>query len=216
VADRLEAQGHKVFLAGLTGLAERDLSYNAIADVTPLAGLTQLEFLWLDYNQIADVTPLAGLTALRSLTLSTNRIADVTPLAGLANLRWLSLGDNRIRDVSALSPAIEQFYARDQAATLTVSVGTRPAPVANRTGHPANLTVTSGDATINADGTITYRSRGQVVLAWGEDTPLSAFSGQVTVTVAQNDIAALIADLMARLRALIQRLLEILAPPPTT
>ena len=92
-------------LAGLefaTNLRRLGLSFNNIADVSPLAGLTNLTGLWLYANNIANVSPLEGLTQLEILSLGSNSIADVLPLAGLTRLEILFLSTNSIADVSPL------------------------------------------------------------------------------------------------------------------
>ena len=85
-----------------------DLSWNELADVTPLTGLTQVTTLWLYNNQLTDVTPLSGLTQVTTLYLSGNHLTDVTPLVDLMQVKRLELSHNQIK----IFP--EAFLERDR------------------------------------------------------------------------------------------------------
>ena len=98
---------HVFDLTGLehcTNLAELDLVWNKIVDVSPLASLTELTVLNLGGNKIVDISPLAGLTKSTKLWLFDNRITDISPLASLTNLTVLDLGKNQLSgDISPLA-----------------------------------------------------------------------------------------------------------------
>jgi len=89
-------------LAGMSYVANVDLSWNQIIDISPLAEMSWLENLWLGGNQISDISPLAGLGHLHDLSLHDNQIGDITPLAGLTSLSWLDLSWNQIIDILPL------------------------------------------------------------------------------------------------------------------
>lgn len=80
-----------------------DLSYHAIADITPLAGLKKLTLLSLGGNPVADIAPLADLTNLKGLILSGCAARDYGPLASLVNLNFLSLDHAAISDLTPLA-----------------------------------------------------------------------------------------------------------------
>lgn len=92
-------------LAHCVNLKVLDLSFNRIADISPLADLTHLTELNLDINPLigADLTPLAGLTRLTKLKLSAIGISDLKPLAGLVNLQVLDLPRNQVKDLTPLA-----------------------------------------------------------------------------------------------------------------
>lgn len=90
-------------LAGLTGLARLDLSFNRVRDVSPLAGLESLVSLDLLQNLVVDITPLGGLTGLTTLLVARNRIDDVSTLSRLTALEFLWAGGNDVMDWSPLS-----------------------------------------------------------------------------------------------------------------
>ena len=96
-------------LAHCANLKVLDLSFNRIADISPLAGLTHLTELNLEVNPLidADLTPLAGLTRLTKLNLSEIGISDLKPLAGLVNLQTLDLSRNQVKDLTALADMIQ-------------------------------------------------------------------------------------------------------------
>ena len=109
-----------------TNLAELQLGFNQISDVTPLKDLAKLTSLSLGRNQgircvasqcldkpcihlslekvigVSDVSPLSDLTKLIELDLQDNQILDVSPLGSLVNLTHLFIRGNIIADVSVL------------------------------------------------------------------------------------------------------------------
>jgi len=203
-------------LSGLTSLTTLLLNYNNVSDLAPLAGLTDVFHLGLSYNQISDLAPLSELKSLTALELAHNEIGDVSPLARLSNLRGLGLAGNQISDVTALAGLnVSVFDLRenritdlsplgnwqncrdghscDLIATLqevdlgSVTPGTVPVPIITTAGHEMAVSVRSGPAVINGDGTITYASAGRVTLTWDTTTNSQAdqkfFSGTATVTV---------------------------------
>ena len=103
---RLACQGRGVIsLAGLesfTGLREADLSWNRVADLTPLAGLG-LTWLNLDGNPLADTAPLASLQGLLRLSLAQVRLDDaqLSRLELLARERLVYLN---LRGATGFSP----------------------------------------------------------------------------------------------------------------
>ncbi len=91
----------------MADLAELDVDYSFLTDLSPLATATQLTRLTLDRNQISDVSPLAALTSLEALNLAQNDVVDVSPLRSLTKLTSLDLGWNDVADVSALAGMTE-------------------------------------------------------------------------------------------------------------
>jgi hypothetical protein len=85
-------------------LESLDLSFHAIADITPLSGLKKLTALSLGGNPVSDIAPLAGLTSLKVLSLSGCAAQDYSPLSGLVNLNYLRLDNSALTDVSPLLP----------------------------------------------------------------------------------------------------------------
>ncbi len=67
-----------------------------ITGISFLKDFHHLTHLDLSYNQIADLSPISPLTALTKLSLSGNQIADLSPLIGLKNLQRLTLYNNKI------------------------------------------------------------------------------------------------------------------------
>ncbi len=84
-------------------LESLDLSFHAVADITPLAGLKKLTSLSLSNNPVTDISPLAGLTSLKVLILTGCKAQDYAPLAKLVNLDFLMLDHATIADVSPLA-----------------------------------------------------------------------------------------------------------------
>ncbi len=84
-------------------LESLDLSFHAVADITPLAGLKKLTSLSLSNNPVTDISPLAGLTNLKVLILTGCKAQDYAPLAKLVNLDFLMLDHATIADVSPLA-----------------------------------------------------------------------------------------------------------------
>jgi len=68
-----------------------------------------------------------------------------------------------------------------------VTPGTVPVPIITTAGHGMAVSVKSGPAVINGDGTITYASAGRVALTWDTTTNSQSdqkfFSGMAFVTV---------------------------------
>ncbi len=85
-------------------LESLDLSFHAIADITPLSGLNKLTALSLGGNPISNIAPLAALTSLKVLSLSGCAAQDYSPLSGLVNLNLLRLENTTLADVSPLLP----------------------------------------------------------------------------------------------------------------
>ena len=96
-------------------LAELELSFNAVADLSPLSGLEGLEILRLAGNEIADLGPLRGLASLRELWVTYNPVSDLSPLSQL-NLGSL--------DVSRTSVSLDDVLGLPRSRGLsTLSVG---------------------------------------------------------------------------------------------
>ncbi|MDD5701294.1 MAG: leucine-rich repeat domain-containing protein [Dehalococcoidales bacterium] len=95
-------------------LAELNLGFNAVTDLSPLSQLPKLESLHLfSNNSVSDLSPLAALTNLSFLNLQYNRIQDVSPLAGLQNLTALFLKGNAITDYSPLKDIFPNLREKD-------------------------------------------------------------------------------------------------------
>jgi len=90
-------------------LAELDLSYNVIADVTMTSPAHLLRHLDLRHNVVSRLSSssFVGLPHLQVLLLGYNRLAqlDVSCFRPLVDLRWISLAGNRL---TALSP--QEFH----------------------------------------------------------------------------------------------------------
>jgi len=87
-------------LASLTTL---DLSFNHIANLSPLANLSRLRLLNLsDNGVIEDISPLATLIHLEELLLANSKIQAIDALRLLTSLRILNIAGNRIVDISPL------------------------------------------------------------------------------------------------------------------
>lgn len=89
-------------LAGLQGLADLDVSDNAIIDVSPLTGMPSLDTLRLSRNQVADAAPLGTIPTLLVLDVFGNAITDVTGLSDAPLLQELQLGANPVTDLTPL------------------------------------------------------------------------------------------------------------------
>ena len=89
-------------------LAELDLSYNVINDVTMTSPAHLLRHLDLRHNVIHALSPssFAELPRLRVLLLGFNRIAklDTSCFRPLKELRWLSLAGNRLSTLTSGVP----------------------------------------------------------------------------------------------------------------
>ena len=178
-------------LAGLTSLTDVWLYDNQISDLAPLAGLTSLTELWLYNNQVSDLAPLAGLTSLTELFLYDNQISDLTPLAGLTGLTYLDLDNNQASDLTPLAglTGLDVLYANGQVTALPqTTVGTSASPITSLSSMPLTLTVASGPAVVNADGTVTYTGTGTVKFSWTSancpaPATIGCFSGTATQTV---------------------------------
>ena len=77
-------------LAG--NLAQLDVSFHEVADLSPLSGLDRLAALRLSSNEVWDLGPLRGLPALRELWVQYNPVVDLAPLAELPRLDALHIG----------------------------------------------------------------------------------------------------------------------------
>ncbi len=77
-----------------TNLAELEISFHQVADLSPLSGLDRLAALRLSGNEVADLSPLRGLPGLRELWLTYNPVTDLSPLAELPLLHALYVGSH--------------------------------------------------------------------------------------------------------------------------
>lgn len=175
-------------LEPLASLSSLDLWANQIVDVSPLGSLTRLTGLELNDNEVVDISPLAALSLMEVLNLWGNNISDVTPILAMTRLRWCELDDNNIADVSPLLSFFPQSrfpfacYVKGQNISTVSTVGVHSLPAIKPSG--VSWVVQQGDATINDDGTITYRAPGIVTLAWDiQDLWIFGFTGTVTVDV---------------------------------
>ena len=189
-----------VALAGLTKLYRLHLNDNQIVDVSPLVGLTNLSYLNVANNKVVDISALAPLLNATAI----NPYSDVT----YHQLQQVSFNGNQITDLSSLArDADGQVRAGNTAGlaseyagnwggfmgqtvpALTAVAGTTVALPTVRTAsdsvYPIVWRVT-GDADINADGTITYKSAGPVQLSWSNPMPATsgaAWAGETETTV---------------------------------
>lgn len=92
-------------IKNLINLKKLDMSYNEIADASPLAGLAGVTELNLGYNRlnVGTLPQLASLPDLRELNLEGNNISDLTFASKLTQLTSLNLGDNPISDLTPLA-----------------------------------------------------------------------------------------------------------------
>ena len=99
----LESLVERIELVSSSRIAELDLAYLGLKNISAISGLTALKALALGGNKIINISAIAALMALRSLELQDNQVADITALAGLITLTELSLARNRISGINALS-----------------------------------------------------------------------------------------------------------------
>jgi uncharacterized repeat protein (TIGR01451 family) len=93
-------------LAGMENcinIADLELSYNQIQDLSPLSHLTSLSILNLGNNSISNIASLSSLVNLSSLNLDYNQVTDINPLSSIHSLQSLSFQQNQIQDVSVLT-----------------------------------------------------------------------------------------------------------------
>lgn len=75
-----------------TNLAQLELAFHQVADLSPLAGLDRLGVLGMFGNEVADLAPLRDLPRLQELWLTSNPLSDLSPLVEIPGLRTLFLG----------------------------------------------------------------------------------------------------------------------------
>jgi len=185
----------------LTKLTWLVLANNKITDLSPLAGLTKLTGLFLNNNQITSIAPIVTFI---NATMGPCYF-DASQTCG--NNRW-TLANNQITDLSSVNwsqvnlvwntvpseyqTGVHNYAVTDQSVTQTGIVGTTvPLPQVRQAAgdpNPISWTVKSGNATINADDTITYNVVGPLQLTWADSMTingvnLSFFSGNVSVNV---------------------------------
>ena len=90
-------------LKGMTGLRYLGMAYNEIGDISSLSGLTQMESLWLEHNNISDISAISDMMQMENLWLEHNNISDISALSDMTQMHHLTLGHNVISDISALS-----------------------------------------------------------------------------------------------------------------
>ena len=194
---------------------EMDFPGGSITDLTPLAGLTSLKTLDVSNNQISSVAPLAGLTNLTTLLLHNNDITDITPIAPLLNatkadgspaVKW-TLSNNQITDASSVAWSVNgtawltvasEYYTDVYTYTVTgqsIPVGdavtgtTIDLPTVKQfVGDPYGLKWSvQGNATLNADNTLTFTSPGPVALSWIDDMTLDCPADSAGTVLCPND-----------------------------
>lgn len=62
------------------------LSYNSVADMSPLGECPELEFAELKCTQVSDLSPFTACTKLRFLNVTATNVHDVTPVQEMKNL----------------------------------------------------------------------------------------------------------------------------------
>ena len=90
-------------ISGLEGnptLAQLDLNFTRVSDLTPLRNLQQLELIYLQGSWVKDVSPLTTLPALEQLDIGRMQIETLQPLTRIRNLLWLNLYKSHALDGS--------------------------------------------------------------------------------------------------------------------
>lgn len=111
------------FLNNLKDLENLDLSFNKIANISPLKRLIRLKSLWLSTNELCDkladsfigslsryvlgdrkseMNSLSNLEELELLDLSHNDISNISFISSLSNLTILNISKNKVIDLSPL------------------------------------------------------------------------------------------------------------------
>jgi pimeloyl-ACP methyl ester carboxylesterase len=133
VADRLEAQGHKVFLAGLTGLAERHhLASDAVDLSTHVADVVNL-VEWEDLRDICLVAhSYAGVVAGGAAEAIGDRVASIVFLDAFmpeAGRSMIDISPREVPESGNMTPYSAAGMRVNEADQAWVDAKTTPQPV---------------------------------------------------------------------------------------
>lgn len=125
-------------VASLTELTELNISLNPVSDLSPLAGLANLSRLCIDDCPVNDLAQLGKLWHLGSLTLRHLQVSDLSPLSGLAQLWDLQVNWTQVEDVSPLA-GLRRLVRLDLAHNRIIDIGPLVSTAATEvwlTGNP--------------------------------------------------------------------------------
>lgn len=134
----------------MQSLEELDLTWNQVADLTPLKGNDYITKLNLTHNQLTDLSPLVEMKNLSVLYLNQNGLISLAELGQLKGLSILYADDNQIRDLSQLNQLFDSMVVVGDYKGLQVNNQTITLPaISVKSGQ----TVTTENPTKDLTGT---------------------------------------------------------------
>jgi serine/threonine protein kinase len=113
-------------IAKLPNLRKLCISFENIADLTPLSQCRYLEHIEMRHNPLEDVSPLSGLSALNALLIYDTGVSDLKSLDTCPRLATVDVGHTLITSVSALDGlnSVEKLTMRDAPVESLDGIGT--------------------------------------------------------------------------------------------